>query len=135
MPRPHRAAQPVGQPFDANEQRKARRVHGHDTGRIQQPAASLGEPGGIAGLIARIAIEVFGRPELLGVDEDRSHHLVGAFQPFGDQRQMASVERAHRRHKGHPRALPLPVRHGRRQRRRLTHDFKLRRQVRPLRLT
>ena len=53
----------------------------------------------------RIGIEILAGAELQRVDENRNHH-DGALHPLcgPDQRQMALVQRAHRRHQHHPAA-------------------------------
>ena len=49
-------------------------------------------------LLPRIAVEVLVRAELQRIDEDRRDDAVGAAPRLRDQRHVAGVERAHRRH-------------------------------------
>ncbi|PAV93284.1 hypothetical protein WR25_24984 [Diploscapter pachys] len=98
MPRPRRAVQPVADAGDADVRRKAFGVHHLDRRRPQQVAAMVGEQPRVRRLAPGIAGKVFVRAELLGVDEDRCDHLRARAPRRLDQRHMARVQRAHRRH-------------------------------------
>ena len=52
-----------------------------------------------------VALEILTRSELEGVDEDRRHHDVGVLPRQADERQVAGVQRPHRRDDRN--ALPL----------------------------
>src|SRR3546814_11459474 len=62
-------------------------------------------------LLPRIAAEVLARAELLGIDEDADHHLVGAVERHPDQRAVTGVQPAPGRHQGDapPPATPVPA--------------------------
>ena len=98
MPGPRRAAQPVAEPVDQHARPEARRVHDLDGGGIDEVAADARQLGDIAGLVARVAVKVFGGAELARVDENRGDDAVGPFARCGHQREMAGVQGAHRRH-------------------------------------
>jgi hypothetical protein len=52
---------------------------------------------GIFRLLPRVFFEVFGRPELKRIDEDRRDHPIGFQLRRVDQRHMAGMESAHSR--------------------------------------
>ena len=55
----------------------------------------------VAGLVARVALEILLWPELRRVDEDRGDDALAVALGDGDQRQMPGMERAHGRHQRH----------------------------------
>ena len=65
---------------------------------IDEIDAGLRELREVAGLVARIALEIFLRAELGGIDEDRGDDARRVALGDGDQRQMPGMERAHGRH-------------------------------------
>ena len=96
--RPRRAAQPLADAGDRNGRAEAQRIHDLDRGRPEQRHAFRLEHRGIAGQLPRIGGQVLVRAELQRVDEDRHGDVRGAALRLAHQRQMAFVERAHRRH-------------------------------------
>ena len=71
--------------------------------RMSQPASSSILR--VARLAARIGGEILVRAELGGVDEDRGDDVARAPPRLRDQRHVAGVERAHRRHQRHRAAV------------------------------
>jgi hypothetical protein len=85
----------------------ALRVHLVEGGGEQDvDAGLLGEPR-VALLVARVAVEVLGGPELRRVHEQARDNDVVLFAGGGEQRQVPGVERTHRRDETSPRACPL----------------------------
>jgi hypothetical protein len=58
----------------------------------------IGESHRVFRQIARVAREVFLRPELFGVDEDRDDHDIAHAPRLAHEAQVAFMQRAHRRH-------------------------------------
>ena len=71
-----------------------------DVGRPEDRAARRVQHRRVGRLAARIGGEILVRAELGRIDEDRGDDMVRAPPRLGDQRHMAGVERAHRRHEG-----------------------------------
>jgi len=84
------------------------RVKHVDRRQIDEVAANRLQLGDIARLIARIAVEVFGRGELQRVDEDRDDDLVGlGFRPL-HKIEMTGVKGAHGRDETNFRPICFP---------------------------
>ena len=72
-------------------------------------AASLAKLDDVAILVAGVLVEVLICGELLGVDEDRGDHAIGALQPFGNQFHVAGMDGTHGGHDGVAQALLSPL--------------------------
>ena len=72
---------------------------------------SLAQHGEIAGLVARVAVEILGRRELGGVDEDRHHHTVGTLESAADQGNVPRMQGTHGRHHADREPGPAPSGH------------------------
>ncbi len=106
MPRPGGTAQRIRQPRHLHAGRGARRNHGSDVRRPEDGRARRRQQRRIGRLLPGIAIEILAHAELQRIDEDRHHDMVGAAPRGIDQRQMAGVQRPHRRHQRDARAVP-----------------------------
>ena len=124
MPRAMRAVEHVGDPGHAHAHRAvgAERVHRPDRRPPQQVAAGAVEPLRVLFGRARIAREILVRAELGRVHEHAGDDAVGMRARQLDQRKMARVQVAHRRHESHAQAFALPLRDLRAQRLELFDD-------------
>ena len=97
-PGPGGALERLGDGADAHGRVEARRVDLLDRRREHEVGALLGADLDVARLVARVLLEVRRVAELARVDEDRDdgRRVLGA-RPL-DQRSMALVQPAHRRH-------------------------------------
>jgi hypothetical protein len=95
-------------PFQDHLRRKARRVDFLDRGREDEIRRDARQPVDVRRKRARIAREVFIRAELRGIDENRDDDAVGRPSRRLDKRQMAGVQRAHRRHQADSLASGAP---------------------------
>src|SRR5579883_1191130 len=110
MTRPMPAAQPLAEPADADGGGKSRRIHFRNRGQEGEIDAGGAQQRQIRGFIARIGVEIFARPELSGIDENRSDDAV-AFPPGGgEERQMTGMQRPHRRYQPEGTAAVAPSR-------------------------
>ena len=98
MPWPERAAQPFGEAPHSNLGRKTLGVNALAGRSEQEVAAGFRDQPGIPRFVARIGGEVLAGHELLGVDEQARHHPVGPRGGGPDQREVAVMDGAHRRH-------------------------------------
>ena len=89
-------------PSDLDGGREARRVDLLDPRSEQHVRAGAFGQLGVAQLVARVALEVGALVELRGVDEQRHDHHVALLACPADQREVALVQRAHRRHEPDP---------------------------------
>src|SRR3546814_3704629 len=74
---------------------RAERIHLRDRGLPHQVAAGGLKSLGIGLRRARIASEVFVRPELRGIDEDAGDHLVGVFACELEDRKSTRMNSSH----------------------------------------
>src|SRR3546814_18411653 len=81
-------------------------IHGADIGRPEQAYAFLDEQRGVARLVARIGCKILIGAELRWIDENRRAGMVSDAPAHSDEREMADVQRTHRRD---PRAPPPPI--------------------------
>src|SRR3546814_20828279 len=72
-------------------------IHGADIGRPEQAYAFLDEQRGVARLVARIGCKILIGAELRWIDENRRDGMVGDAPAHADEREMAVVQRHHRR--------------------------------------
>ncbi len=105
MARPRRAVESVADARHRNIGGKTVRVHFLGRWQPQDRAARVGQHPRILQFAPGVAREVFGRAELLRIDEDRGDDLVRDMLGRFDQRDVAGVQRAHRRHQRHPQIL------------------------------
>ena len=105
VPGAARPLHPLGDARDVDRRREAGRVHHVDGRGEEEVGAGLAELLGVGLKVARVALEVFPRAELLRVDEDRDDDLPGGAARLLDEREVPRVEGAHRRDEGD--ALPL----------------------------
>ena len=95
---------------DLDRGREALRVDLLDGGRVDEVDAGLGGQPQVALLVARIAVEVLAGTELGRVDEEAHHDHVALGAGGAQQREVALVQIAHRRHQ--PDRPPLPAQLG-----------------------
>ena len=102
MARPGRAFPPVGDSGDSNFGGEAVRIDVCHRRQPQQVAAAFLQHRRILRFLPGIAAKILMGGELRRVDEDRCRHPLGVLLPFGHQRQMPGVERAHGRNQRQP---------------------------------
>ena len=88
---------------------KTRRIDLGWVWQVDQVAASLAKLDDVAILVAGVLVEVLICSKLLGVDEDRGDHPIGALQPFRNQFHVAGMDGAHGGHDGVAQALLSPL--------------------------
>ena len=97
VPGPRLALEAARHLLDLDPGLEARRVHLLGRRHEDEIDAGLLERAQVARLVARVAVEILAGPELRRVHEDADDDDV-ALGPRGvDERQMARVQRAHRR--------------------------------------
>ena len=100
-PGPRRAGSPSRtsvRPSTSTAVAKPSRVDLLDRGRVDEVDAGLGGEPRVALLVARVAVEVLAVAELGRVDEEAHDDDVALLAGGAQQREMALVQEAHRRH-------------------------------------
>ena len=92
------AAEDLGQPLDLDRGREPLGIDLLDGGRVDEVDAGLAGEGEVAGLVARVAVEVLAGPELGRVDEQAHDDDVALGAGGAQEREVAVVQVAHRRH-------------------------------------
>ena len=103
VPRPELALEGRAQLGDLDPGLEALGVHLLDRWREQEVDACVGEEAGVARLVTRVAGEVCGLAELSRVHEQAGDDEIAIITRGAQEREMASVERAHGRDEPDPR--------------------------------
>ena len=80
-------------------------IDGFDRRRVDELDAGLSGEAQVALLVARVAVEILARPELGRVDEEAHDDQVALGAGGAQQREVALMEEAHRRHQANRAAL------------------------------
>ncbi len=123
MSGPGGAVQASGHPRHADAGGVTLRVHRRRVRGPEQLHPFRLQHRSVRAFAPRVGGEILAGAELGGIDEDRGDDVIGASFALRDQRHVAGVQRAHRRHEGDTRPVGPERRHGVSERREITQDL------------